>query len=237
MFNSGETGQNRTARGAVHNDCPAYRVFPFRVPLPVLHPARVCGSSVFFFLRSLGFSCGISATIPALLRLRSAVLLLSIVPADSFTLRVRRWCPVPVLFMPDSIRIKPGVLLTPALSLRAAPVSFAPLLHLLLCPCSCGLMRYAATRSAGSLILCYSCRSLSVLSKSGSSGGREQRHFLLELTPAGRGEDSRPPCCYQCLKELMQRYYDKLTLQNPLIVNKLRAPLHYTTLQQKTLTI
>lgn len=24
MFNSGETGQNRTARGAVHNNCPVF---------------------------------------------------------------------------------------------------------------------------------------------------------------------------------------------------------------------
>ena len=55
MFNSGETGQNRTAHGAVHNDCPVFRVFPFRVPLPVLHPTLVCGSSVLSFLRSLGF--------------------------------------------------------------------------------------------------------------------------------------------------------------------------------------
>ena len=55
MFNSGETGQNRTARGAVHNNCPVFHVFPFRVPLPVLHPAQVCGSSVLSFLRSLGF--------------------------------------------------------------------------------------------------------------------------------------------------------------------------------------
>ena len=130
MFNSRETGQNRTARGAVHNNCPASRVFPFRVPLPVLHPIQVCGSSVLSFLRSLGFSCGISATIPAPFRTRFALLLLSIAPADSFAFRVRRWCPVPVLFMLDSIRISPGVLLTPALSLRAAPVSFAPLLLL-----------------------------------------------------------------------------------------------------------
>lgn len=171
MFNNGETGQNRTARGAVHNNCPVFLVFPFRVPLPVLHPTQVCGSSVLFFLRFLGFPCGISATIPAPFRTRSALLLLSIAPADSFAFRVRRWCPVPVLFMPDSIRISPEVLLTPALSLQAAPVSFAPLLHLLLCPCSCGLMRYAATRGAGSLILCYSCRSLSVLSKSGAAAG------------------------------------------------------------------
>ena len=55
MFNSRETGQNRTARGAVHNNCPVFRVFPFRVPLPVLHPIQVCGSSVLSFLRFLGF--------------------------------------------------------------------------------------------------------------------------------------------------------------------------------------
>lgn len=166
MFNNGEAGQNRTARGAVHNNCPAFRVFPFRVPLPVLHPALVCGSSVLSFLRFLGFPCAIPNTIPAPFRTRFALLLLSIAPADSFAFRVRRWCPVPVLFMLDSIRISPEVLLTPALSLQAAPVSFALMLHLLLCPCSCGLMRYAATRGAGSLILCYSCRSLSVLSRS-----------------------------------------------------------------------
>ena len=65
MFNNGEAGQNRTAREAVHNNCPVFRVFPFLVPLPVLHPTQVCGSSVLSFLRSLGFSCGISATIPA----------------------------------------------------------------------------------------------------------------------------------------------------------------------------
>lgn len=70
MFNSRETGQNRTARGAVHNNCPVFLVFPLRVPLPVLHPTQVCGSSVLSFLRSLGFSCGISATIPAPFRLR-----------------------------------------------------------------------------------------------------------------------------------------------------------------------
>ena len=145
MFNSGEAGQNRTAPGAIHNNCPVSRVFPFRVPLPMLHPTQVCGSSVLSFLRFLGFSCAIPNTVPAPLRLRFAVLLLSIAPADSFAFRVRRWCPVPVLFMPDSIRIKPGVLLTPALSLRAAPVSFAPLLHLLLCPCRCGLMRCCHT--------------------------------------------------------------------------------------------
>lgn len=51
---------------------PAFRVFPFRVPLPVLHPTQVCGSSVLFFLRSLGFSCGIPASIPAPLRRRCA---------------------------------------------------------------------------------------------------------------------------------------------------------------------
>ena len=70
MFNSRETGQNRTARGAIHNNCPVFLVFPFRVPLPVLHPAQVCGSSVLSFLRFLGFPCGISATIPAPFRLR-----------------------------------------------------------------------------------------------------------------------------------------------------------------------
>lgn len=192
MFNNGETGQNRTARGAVHNNCPVFRVFPFRVPLPVLHPTQVCGSSVLSFLRSLGFPCGIAATIPAPFRTRSAVLLLPIAPADSFTFRVRRWCPVPVLFMLDSIRISPEVLLTPALSLQAAPVSFAPLLLLWSCLCSCGLMRYTATRGAGSLILCYSCRSLSVLSKSGSSGRREQIRFLLRLTPTGAGRRVPP---------------------------------------------
>lgn len=206
MFNSGETGQNRTARGAVHNNCPVFRVFPFRVPLPVLHPTQVCGSSVLSFLRSLGFPCGIPASIPAPSRLRFAVLLLSIAPADSFAFRVRRWCPVPVLFMLDSIRIKPGVLLTPALSLRAAPVSFAPMLHLLLCPRSCGLMRYAATRGAGSLILCYYCRSLSVLSKSGSSGGREQIRFLLRLTPTGAGRRFPPAV----LLSLYQRTFAKV---------------------------
>ena len=55
MFNSGEAGQNRTAHGAIHNNCPVFHVFPFRVPLPVLHPIQVCGSSVLSFLRSLGF--------------------------------------------------------------------------------------------------------------------------------------------------------------------------------------
>ena len=72
MFNSRETGQNRTAHGAVHNNCPVFRVFPFRVPLPVLHPIQVCGSSVLSFLRFLGFSCAIPNTIPAPLRLRCA---------------------------------------------------------------------------------------------------------------------------------------------------------------------
>ncbi len=171
MFNSGETGQNRTARGAVHNNCPVFRVFPFRVPLPC---ATSCAGLWLFgsFLSSVfRFPCAIPNTIPAPFRTRFALLLLSIAPADSFAFRVRRWCPVPVLFMLDSIRISPGVLLTPALSLQTAPVSFAPLLHLLLCPCSCGLMRYAATRGAGSLILCYSCRSLSVLSMSGAAEG------------------------------------------------------------------
>ena len=171
MFNNGEAGQTRTARGTVHNNCAAFHVFPFRVPLPVLHPTQVCGSSVLSFLRFLGFPCGVPAIIPALFRTRFALLLFSIAPAGSFVFRVRRWCPVPVLFMLDSIRISPGVLLTPALSLQAAPISFAPLLHLLLCPCSCGLMRYAATRGAGSLILCYSCRSLSVLSMSEAAAG------------------------------------------------------------------
>lgn len=171
MFNNRETEQTRTARDAIHNDCTAFRVFPFRVPLPVLHPTLVCGSSVLSFLRFLGFPCAIPNTVPAPFRTRFALLLLSIAPADSFAFRVRRWCPVPVLFMLDSIRISPGVLLTPALSLQTAPVSFALMLHLLLCPCSCGLMRYAATRGAGSLILCYSCRSLSVLSKSGAAAG------------------------------------------------------------------
>ena len=150
---------------------PAFRVFPFRVPLPVLHPTRVCGSSVLSFFRFLGFPFAIPSNFPAPYRRRCALLLLSIAPAEILCFRVRRWCPVPVLFMLDSIRITPGVLLTPALSLQAAPVSFAPLLHLLLCPCSCGLMRYAATRGAGSLILCYSCRSLSVLSMSGAAAG------------------------------------------------------------------
>ena len=89
MFNNGETGQNRTAHGAIHNKCTVFRVFPFRVPLPVLHPTQVCGSSVLSFLRSLGFSCAISNTVPAPFRTRSAVLLLSIAPADSFTFRVR----------------------------------------------------------------------------------------------------------------------------------------------------
>lgn len=173
MFNSGEAGQNRTARGAVHNNYAAFHVFPFRVPLPMLHPTRVCGSSFFSFIRFLGFPCAIPNTVPAPLRRRCALLLLSIAPADSFAFRVRRWCPVPVLFMLDSIRITPEVLLSPALSLQAAPVSFAPLLHLLLCPCLCGLMRYAATRGAGSLILCYFCWGLSVFSMSESSGGRE----------------------------------------------------------------
>lgn len=65
MFNNGEAGQNRTARGAIHNNYSVFRVFPLRVPLPVLHPTLVCGSSVLSFLRSLGFPCGISATIPA----------------------------------------------------------------------------------------------------------------------------------------------------------------------------
>lgn len=49
---------------------PASRVFPFRVPLPVLHPTQVCGSSVLSFLRSLGFSCAIPNTVPAPFRLR-----------------------------------------------------------------------------------------------------------------------------------------------------------------------
>ena len=230
MFNSRETGQNRTARGAIHNNCPVFLVFPFRVPLPVLHPAQACGSSVLSFFRYLGFPVLFQTLFPPLCGF-GVFTSFSIAPADSFIFRVRRWCPVPVLFMPDSIRIKPGVLLTPALSLQAAPVSFAPLLHLLLCPCSCGLMRYAATRGAGSLILCYSCRSLSVLSKSGSSGGREQIRFLRDWRPQGRGEESRPPCCCHCIKELLQRYYDKLKLQNPLNINELRAPLHYTTPQ------
>ena len=171
MFNSGETGQNRTARGAVHNNCTRVPCFPVSRPFTC---ATSCpglwlfGSFLFSVFR---FPCAIPNTVPAPLRRRCAVLLLSIAPADSFSFRVRRWCPVPVLFMPDSIRITPGVLLTPALSLQAAPVSFAPMLHLLLCPRSCGLMRYAATRGAGSLILCYSCRSLSVLSKSGAAAG------------------------------------------------------------------
>lgn len=191
MFNNRETGQTRTARGAVHNNCSVFHVFPFLVPLPVLHPTLVCGSSVLSFLRFLGFPCAIPNTIPAPLRRRFALLLLSIAPTDSFAFRVRRWCPVPVLFMLDSIRITPEVLLPPTLSLQAAPVSFAPMLHLL-CPCSCGLMRYAATRGTGSLILCYSCRSLSVLSKSGSSGGREQMRFLLRLTPTGAGRRIPP---------------------------------------------
>ena len=187
MFNNGEAGQNRTARGAIHNNCTAFRVFPFRVPLPVLHPTQVCGSSVLSFLRFLGFSFAIPSNFPALYRRRCAVLLLSIAPADSFAFRVRRWCPVPVLFMLDSIRITPGVLLTPALSLQAAPVSFAPLLHLLLCPCLCGLMRYAATRGAGSLIHCYSCRSLSVLSMSGAAaGGNRIVSFRIDAHRAGR---------------------------------------------------
>lgn len=110
MFNSGEAGQNRTARGAVHNNCPVFHVFPFRVPLPVLHPTLVCGSSVLSFIRSLGFPCAIPNTVPAPFRTRCAILLLSIAPADSFAFRVRRWCPVPVLFMLDSIRISPEVL-------------------------------------------------------------------------------------------------------------------------------
>ena len=70
MFNNGETGQNRTAHGAVHNNCPVFHVFPFRVPLPVLHPTQVCGSSVLSFLRFLGFPCGVPAIIPALFRTR-----------------------------------------------------------------------------------------------------------------------------------------------------------------------
>lgn len=55
MFNNGETGQTRTARGVIHNNYTAFRVFPFRVPLPMLHPTQVCGSSVLSFLRFLGF--------------------------------------------------------------------------------------------------------------------------------------------------------------------------------------
>lgn len=70
MFNNRETGQNRTAHGAIHNNCPVFRVFPFRVPLPVLHPIQVCGSSVLSFLRFLGFPCAIPNTIPAPFRLR-----------------------------------------------------------------------------------------------------------------------------------------------------------------------
>ena len=192
MFNNGETGQNRTARGAVHNNCPRVPCFP--VSRPFTCATSCAGLWLFgsFLFRFLGFPCAIPNTIPAPFRTRFALLLLSIAPADSFAFRVRRWCPVPVLFMLDSIRISPGVLLTPALSLQAAPVSFALLLHLLLCPCRCGLMRYAATRGAGSLILCYSCRSLSVLSKSGSSGGREQIRFLLRLTPTGAGRRIPP---------------------------------------------
>ena len=85
MFNSGETGQNRTARGAVHNNCPVFLVFPFRVPLPVLHPTLVCGSSFLSLFRFLGFPCAIPNTIPAPFRTRFALLLLSIAPADSFT--------------------------------------------------------------------------------------------------------------------------------------------------------
>ena len=43
--------------------------------------------------------------------------------------------------------------------------------------------------------------------------------------------------CVSVCKELMQRYSYKLILQNPLIINKLQKPPHYTTPQQKTLTI
>ena len=171
MFNSGETGQNRTARGAVHNNCPVFLVFPFRVPLPVLHPTLVCGSSFLSLFRFLGFPVLFQTLFPPRFGLGLLYFCCPSLPRTPLLFRVRRWCPVPVLFMLDSIRISPGVLLTPALSLQAAPVSFAPLLHLLLCPCSCGLMRYAATRGAGSLILCYSYRSLSVLSKSGAAAG------------------------------------------------------------------
>ena len=192
MFNSRETGQNRTAHGAVHNNCARVPCFP--VSRPFTSVTSYTGLWLFgSFLSSVfRFPCAIPNTVPAPFRTRFALLLLSIAPADSFPFRVRRWCPVPVLFMLDSIRISPEVLLTPALSLQAAPVSFAPLLLLYLCPCSCGLMRYAATRGAGSLILCYSCRSLSVLSMSGSSGGREQNRFLLRLTPTGAGRRVPP---------------------------------------------
>ena len=44
-------------------------------------------------------------------------------------------------------------------------------------------------------------------------------------------------CVCQYVKNFLQRYSYKLTLQNPLNINKLRKPPHYTTPQQKTLTI
>lgn len=130
MFNSGETGQNRTARGAVHNNCTRVPCFPVSRPFTC---ATSCAGLWLFgsFLSSVFrfFPVLFQTLFPP--RFGFGVLTpFSIAPADSFAFRVRRWCPVPVLFMPDSIRIKPGVLLTPALSLRAAPVSFAPLLLL-----------------------------------------------------------------------------------------------------------
>lgn len=170
MFNNGEAGQNRTARGAVHNNCARVPCFPVSRPFTCVTSYTGLWffgsflSSVFrFFLwHSSQYSRPVS----------DSVCCTSVVHRSRgipFAFRVRRWCPVPVLFMLDSIRISPGVLLTPALSLQAAPVSFALMPHLLLCPCLGGLMRYAATRGAGGLILCYSCRSLSVLSKSGAA--------------------------------------------------------------------
>ena len=83
MFNSREAGQNRTAHGAVHNNCPVFRVFPFRVPLPVLHPTLVCGSSVLSCLRFLGFPVASQPLFPPFYGF-GVFTPFSIAPADSF---------------------------------------------------------------------------------------------------------------------------------------------------------
>ena len=177
MFNNGEAGQNRTARGAIHNDCPVFHVFPFRVPLPVLHPTLVCGSSVLSFLRFLGFPCGVSSTIPAPFRLRCVHFVFHrsrgflCFPCPSMVSCAR---PIYVGFNPHKawgiVDARP-VTAGRSCILRAVAT-------FVIVSASRWAYAIAATRGAGSLMLCYSCRSLSVLSKSGSSGGREQNRFL-----------------------------------------------------------
>ena len=70
MFNSRETGQNRTAHGAIHNNCARVPCFPVSRPFTC---ATSCAGLWLFgsFLSSVfRFPCAIPNTVPAPFRLR-----------------------------------------------------------------------------------------------------------------------------------------------------------------------